>query len=69
MTSRFMNTLFGSRRRAGIAVLLWIILVAVLASAAPRLGGRRKQHGCKRSARFIAIRAGCRTRCPRVPSQ
>lgn len=37
MTSRFMNTLFGSRRRAGIVVLLGIILVAVLASAAPAL--------------------------------
>ncbi|WP_230590466.1 MMPL family transporter [Rhodococcus globerulus] len=32
-----MNTLFGSRRRAGIVVLLWIILVGALASFAPAL--------------------------------
>lgn len=37
MNSRFMNTLFGSRRRAGIVVLLWIILVGALASFAPAL--------------------------------
>src|SRR5690606_8768373 len=37
MKSRFMNTLFGSRRRAGIVVLLWIILVGALASFAPAL--------------------------------
>ncbi|WP_129978038.1 MMPL family transporter [Rhodococcus sp. Q1] len=37
MTSRFMNTLFGSRRRAGIVVLLWIILAGALASIAPAL--------------------------------
>lgn len=37
MTSRFMNALFGSRRRAGIVVLLWLILVGALASAAPAL--------------------------------
>ncbi|WP_305094123.1 MMPL family transporter [Prescottella sp. R16] len=37
MKSRFMNTLFGSRRRAGIVVLLWIVLVGALASIAPAL--------------------------------
>ena len=37
MTSRFMKTLFGSRRRAGILVLLWIVLVGALASVAPTL--------------------------------
>lgn len=37
MTSRFMNTLFGSRRRAGVVVLLWIILAGALASIAPAL--------------------------------
>lgn len=45
MTSRFMNALFGSRRRAGIVVLLWLILVGALASAAPALEDVEKNAG------------------------
>lgn len=45
MKSRFMKTLFGSRRRAGILVLLWIVLVGALASVAPTLEGVENNAG------------------------
>ncbi len=35
--ARFMRLLFGSRRRAAVVVLLWILLVGALASVAPAL--------------------------------